>query len=312
MEIGKSGRAWQTNAMDHFAARPLTERFASEIAGLDTRAPLGAATLAALADEFHRRQVLVIRSPVLSPREYVGFIRQFGEPDGSDTSRYHEPVDVDGFKGLRLVSNIEEGGRNKGQFGADEMGWHQDRWTDAAPPPATALHGVEVTKCGGRTGIASLCDAYDAMPDELRARVEGRSIHFPLRVNDFEGELDEADIADESLFRVVPLVQRHAVTGRKYLFLGARRILAYIDTAPRITGLSKADSAELLDAIYEHVARPEFAYLHQWRAGDILLWDNRCCVHRREAFDPAERRLLYGTPLVTSELLWNGQPALAA
>ncbi len=298
--------------MVKYASAPLTDRFGSEIAGLDTRAPLDPATLAALADEFHERQLLLIRSSVLTPDEYVAFIRQFGEPDGSDTSRYHEPVDVDGFKGLRLVSNIEEDGRNKGQFGADEMGWHQDRWTDAAPPPATALHGVEVTRTGGRTGIANLCDAYDAMPDGLRARVEGRSIHFPLRVNDFDGELDEADIADETLFRVVPLVQRHAVTGRKFLFLGARRILAYIDTAPRITGLSKADSAELLDAIYDHIGQPDFAYLHQWQAGDILLWDNRCCVHRRESFDPAERRLLYGTPLVTSELLWRGQPALAA
>jgi taurine dioxygenase len=298
--------------MIEFDTAPLTPHFGSEIAGLDTRASLDPATLIALAGEFHDRHVLLFRSPVLSPREYVAFIRQFGEPDASDTSRYHQPVDVDGFKGLRLVSNIEEGGRNMGQFGAEEMGWHQDRWTDAAPPPATALHGVEVTRTGGRTVIADLCDAYDAMPAALRARIEGRSIHFPLQVNDFEGELDAADISDETLFRVVPLVQAHAVTGRKFLFLGARRILSYIDTAPRITGLSGKASAALLDAIYEHIARPEFAYLHSWRAGDILLWDNRCCVHRRESFDRAERRLLYGTPLVTSALLWNGQPGLAA
>ncbi|MXO61045.1 hypothetical protein GRI89_15995 [Altererythrobacter salegens] len=293
-------------------ARNLTDGFGSEISGLDTRTPMSVKVRDALADLFHRRQALLFRSPVLTPREYVTFIRNFGEPDDSDTSRYHEPIDIDGFKGLRLVSNIEEKGRNVGQFGADEMGWHQDRWTDAAPPPATALHGVEVTRTGGRTGIANLCDAWEAMPAGLKARIEGRSIHFPLKVNDFEGSLDEADIHDETLFRVVPLVQRHAVTGRRFVFLGARRILAYIDTAPRITGLGKAESAELLDTIYDHVARPEFAYLHQWRAGDILLWDNRCCVHRREAFDPAERRLLYGTPIVRSELLWRGQPALAS
>jgi taurine dioxygenase len=295
-----------------FKAAPLTESFASEISGIDTRTPLQTDTRDALAEIFHNRQVLVVRSPVLTPREYVGFIRNFGEPDDSDTSRYHEPIDIDGFKGLRLVSNIEKHGKTIGQFGADEMGWHQDRWTDAAPPPATALHGVEVTETGGRTGIANLCDAWDAMPAELKARIAGRSIHFPLQVNDFEGKLDEADIHDESLFRVVPLVQRHAVTGREFIFLGARRILDYIDTAPRVTGLNKGESAELLDAIYDHVARPEFAYLHQWQAGDILLWDNRCCVHRREAFDPAERRLLYGTPIVRSDLLWQGQPALAA
>jgi len=298
--------------MSHYTVAPLTARFGSEITGLDTCEALDAGTLTALAEEFHRRQALLIRSRVLTPHEYVAFIRQFGEPDASDTSRYHQPVDVEGFKGLRMVSNIEEGGRNLGQFGADDMGWHQDRWTDAAPPPATALHGVEVTRTGGRTAIANLCDAYDAMPEDLRARVDGRSIHFPLKVNDFEGELHRADIFDESLFRIVPLVQRHAVTGRRFLFLGARRILSYIDTAPRISGLSNSESAELLDAIYLHIAKPEFAYLHPWLAGDILLWDNRCCVHRRESFDPAERRLLYGTPLVSSELLWNGRAALAA
>lgn len=281
-----------------------------EVEGLDTRRPLDAATREELARLFHAHLALVIRSPVLTPRQYVDLIRQFGEPDASDTSRYHASIDIDGFKGLRLVSNIEQDGKNVGQFGNDEMGWHQDRWTDAEPPPATALHGVEVTRTGGRTGIASLIAAYRALPADLLARIEGRSIHFPLRVNDFEGELDQADVDDPELFRTVPLVQRHAVTGEKFLFLGARRILSYIDTAPRITGLDKNDSADLLDAIYDHVAQPEFNYLHQWRAGDILIWDNRACAHRRESFDPAERRLLYGTPIVTSDVLWQGRAAL--
>ena len=289
--------------MSGFTTTRLTERFGSEIAGLDLRQRLPGAVRDELVSLFHERQVLLFRSPVLSPRDYVAFIRQLGDPDPSDTSRYHEPIDIDGFKGLRLVSNIEEGGRNKGQFGNDEMGWHQDRWSDVGPPPATALHGVEITRTGGRTDIANLCDAYDAMPWELRKQVEGKAIHFPLQVNDFAGDLDAADPNEESLFRTVPIIQVHAVTGREFVFLGARRILSYIDTAPRITGLSKMESAELLDALYDHIAQPQFAYLHQWRQGDILLWDNRCCAHRREAFDPAERRLLYGTPIVSSDVL---------
>ncbi|GAA0268883.1 TauD/TfdA family dioxygenase [Alteraurantiacibacter aestuarii] len=291
--------------------RRLADALGIEVVGLDTTAPLDEGTRDALVDLFHQHLALVIRGTVLTPRQYVDLIRKFGQPDASDTSRYHEPIDIDGFKGLRLVSNIESGGRNVGQFGNDEMGWHQDRWTDAVPPPATALHGVEVTKSGGRTGIASLVAAYDALPADLLARIEGRSIHFPLKVNDFEGELDDADIEDPALFRKVPLVQRHAVTGAKFLFLGARRILSYIDTAPRITGLDKDGSAALLDAIYDHVALPAFNYLHQWRAGDILIWDNRACAHRRESFDPDERRLLYGTPIVTSDVLWRGEAALA-
>ena len=294
-----------------FETAPLTERFGTEIKGLDTRAVLPAAALDALVDLLHARHALVIRSPVLSPRDYVTFIRNFGEPDASDTSRYHEPIDIDGFRGLRLVSNIQEGGKNKGQFGSGEMGWHQDRWTDAAPPPATALHGVEVTATGGRTAIADLCEAYDALPADLLARIEGRSIHLPLKVNDFEGTLDDADPNDETLFRTVPLIQRHAVTGRNFLFIGARWVLSYIDTAPRITGLSRQESADLLDQIYAHIGQSAFTYQHRWQAGDILLWDNRCCAHRREGFDPNERRLLFGTPLVTSSRLWVAQTATA-
>jgi taurine dioxygenase len=293
-------------------AERLAPALGARVTGVDTTRPLSADIRTALVDLFHTHQVLLIPGPVLSPAQYVAFVRQLGEPDDSDTSRYHQPVDVDGFQGLRMVSNIEEGGRNLGQFGADEMGWHQDRWTDAAPPPATALHGVEVTRSGGRTGVVSLIAAWAAMPEDLKARIRGRSIHFPLRVNDFAGELDQADVTDPTLFRTVPLVQRHAVTGQEYLFLGARRILSYIDTAPRITGLDKADSAALLDAIYAHVSQPQFSYLHQWTAGDTLLFDNRACAHRRESFDPGERRLLYGAPLVTSSQLWGGQPPLAA
>jgi taurine dioxygenase len=274
---------------------------------LDTSQPLDPAARDAIVDAFHRYQALVVRGPVLSPRQFVTFVRSFGEPDSSDTSRYHAPIDIDGFKGLRLVSNIEEDGRNKGQFGNDEMGWHQDRWTDAAPPPATMLHGVEITQGGGRTGVANLCDAYDSLPDDLRARIEGRSIHFPLTVTDPARKLAAADPNDESLFRIVPLVQVHAVTQRKYLFLGARRILAYIDTSPLISGLSREQSSALLDLLYTHISRPDLSYLHQWRQGDILFWDNRCCAHRRESFDATERRLLYAAPLVKSTRLWNGQ-----
>jgi len=295
-----------------FDTAPLTARFGTAITGLDTASPLPAGTRDALVALFHDRQLLLIRSPVLSPRQYVTFIRAFGEPDASDTSRYHEPIDIDGFKGLRLVSNIEEGGRNKGQFGNDEMGWHHDRWTDAAPPPATALHGVEITRDGGRTAIANLCDAYDALPAPLRARIEGRSIHFPLQVNDPEHRLDAADPNDPALFRTVPLVQRHAVNRRPYLFLGARRILSYIDTAPRISGLDRAESAALLDELYAHVSNPAFEYKHHWQPGDLLMWDNRCCVHRRESFDPSQRRLLYGTPIVSSDRLWQGKVPEAA
>lgn len=281
--------------------------FGVEVRGVDITRPLSDAQRRAIVDAFHAHQLLLFRGPVLEPRPFLDFVRHFGDPDSSLPQ--HEPVDVDGFLGLRLVSNIAEDGKPKGQFGSDAMGWHQDRWTDEAPPPATVLHGVEIPRQGGATGVASLCDAYDALPADFKGRVDGRTIHFPLIVTDREGKLADADPGDESLYRIVPLVQTHAVTGRRFLFLGARRILSYIDTAPRLSGLSREDGGALLDALYEHLSDPRFSYVHSWRPGDLLMWDNRCCMHRREGFAAAERRLLYAMPLVTSDVLWR--PAAA-
>lgn len=299
----------QTYAQD-LTIEPLEARFGAVVRGIDLARPLDGAKRAAIVDAFHAHQALLFRGPTLSPREFLAFVGQFGEPDSSPPQ--HEPVDVDGFKGLRLVSNIQEGGKAKGQFGHSEMGWHQDRWTDAAPPPATVLHGIEIPQHGGATAIASLCEAYDHLPADLRVRIEGRAIHFPLMVTDLENRLRDADPDDTTLFRIVPLVQTHAATGRQFLFIGARRILSYIDTSPLISGLNRADSSALLDEIYAHVSNPAFEYRHAWTPGDLLIWDNRCCAHRREAFDNAERRLLFAMPLVTSERLWVAPRSLAA
>jgi taurine dioxygenase len=280
----------------------LDAAFGVELHGIDTAAPLTPEARQAVIDAYHKHQLVLLRGRPLEPRPFLDLIRNFGDPDPSRPQ--HEPVDVDGFIGLRLVSNIEEGGKAKGQFGHAEMGWHQDRWTDAAPPPATVLHGVEIPPHGGATGFANLCEAYDQLPPALRGRIEGRTIHFPLIVTDREGRLKDADPSDPSLFRIVPLVQTHAVTGRRFLFLGARRILSYIDTSPRISGLTQAEGMALLDDIYAHVSSPAFEYRHEWTPGDLVMFDNRCCAHRREAFDNSQRRLLYAMPLLTSDVLW--------
>jgi taurine dioxygenase len=277
------------------------EPFGVQIADADLTAPLGPAALSELAGLFHEHQILLFRGGPVTPRQYLSFVRQFGEPDGSPPP--HPPVDVDGFTGLRLVSNVVEGGRAIGQFGNAEMGWHQDRWTDPEPPPATVLYGAEIPRRGGATSIASLSAAYDRLPVALKADIEARTIHFPLIVRDPEGRLAEADIHDPALFAIKPLVQIHPGSGRKALYLGARSIQPGLETNPRISGLARPESEALLETLFGALDGPGVAYRHDWRAGDLLLWDNRTCAHRREAFDNAERRLLYASPLVSSALL---------
>jgi taurine dioxygenase len=286
---------------------PLDGPFGVEVLGVDRRRPLGPGLRDAIAELFHRHLALLFRGNALTPREYLAFVRQFGEPD--DSPPLHAPLDVDGFKGLRLVSNIVEGGRAIGQFGNAEMGWHQDRWTDAEPPPCTILYGAEIPARGGATSIASLAGAYEALPEQLRKSVEGRTIHFPVRVRDPEGPLADADIHDPAVYCWAPLVQTHAVTGRRFLYLGARRIQDDLKTSPRLSGLDREGSDALLDELFEALEGASVVYSHRWRPGDLLMWDNRACAHRREAFDNAERRLLYGSPLVRSDVLWTSSGA---
>lgn len=275
--------------------------FGIEVSGIDAARPLAPAALQELAQLFHEQLALVFRLGPLTPRQYLAFVRQFGEPDGSAPP--HPPLDIDGFVGLRLVSNIVAEGRAIGQFGHAEMGWHQDRWTDPSPPAATVLYGAEIPSRGGATSIASLCAAYERLPAGLRAEAEARTIHFPKIVRDPEGRLAGADIEDPELFDIKPIVQRHPVSGRPHLYLGARRILDGLETRPRVSGMGPEEGDAFLDALFAVLDEPGVAYSHAWRAGDLLLWDNRCCAHRREAFDNAERRLLYASPLVSSALL---------
>jgi taurine dioxygenase len=161
------------------------------------------------------------------------------------------------------------------------------------PPMASALHAREVPPAGGDTGFANMYRAYETLPADLKARVAGLTCKHDASRNSV-GELRRgfADNADprETQGAVHPIVRTHPVTRRKALFLGRRRS-AYI------TGLSLADSESVLDQLWAHATQPALCWFQQWRVGDLVLWDNRCVMHRRDAFDDGARRVMHRTQM---------------
>ncbi len=192
-----------------------------------------------------------------------------------------------------VVSNVIEDGKAIGQLGAYEAIWHTDMSYVQEPPSASALYALEVPSEGGDTGFCNMYRAYETLPDELRRQAARLLCRHDASRNS-AGELRrgfvDASDPSQTIGAEHPLVRTHPVTGRQALFLGRRRN-AYIP------GLPLTASESLLDALWAHATKDEFTWYQQWRAGDLILWDNRCVMHRRDAFDPATRRVMHRTQI---------------
>ena len=158
---------------------------------------------------------------------------------------------------------------------------------------ASLLYALEVPPEGGETGFANMYLAYQTLPSKLKAAVEGRMLKHDSTYNS-AGELRRGfkEVSDprEAPGAVHPIVRVHPDTGRKALFLGRRRN-GYIE------GLPLEESEVLLDALWAHATRDDFTWYQEWQPGDLIVWDNRCTLHRRNAFDPNCRRLMHRTQI---------------
>ncbi len=159
------------------------------------------------------------------------------------------------------------------------------------PPKASILYALEVPPAGGNTYFCDMYRAYESLPDELKRRVEGLKLKHDGTYNS-GGYLRQGVIAADdpitSPGTFHPLVCTHPETKRRMLYLGRRRN-AYIE------GLSLPDSESLLDQLWSYTTREELAWHNEWRVGDLVLWDNRCTMHRRDSFDASLRRIMHRT-----------------
>lgn len=283
--------------------RPSGEALAADIEGVDLSRSLPLATVEAIKKAWSDHLVLRFRGQKLDDDQLMRFSALFGDLDlapviaaarvkvpGED--RYVDSAE-EGNRYVSVISNIIENGVAIGALGAYEAIWHTDMSYNEAPPIGSALYSLEVPPAGGDTGFANMYLAYDRLPADLRRRIEGRLCRHDSSRNS-AGELRRgySEMTDprQAPGADHPIVRTHPVTGRKALFLGRRRN-AYIE------GLDLADSEALLDALWEHATRRELTWYQQWRVGDLILWDNRCVMHRRDEFDPMSRRLMHRTQI---------------
>ncbi|HSF96964.1 MAG TPA: TauD/TfdA family dioxygenase [Thermohalobaculum sp.] len=272
--------------------RPLTERVGVEVLGVDLRRPTEA-QVAGIADCLDRASAVLMRAQELAPHELVAFSRRLGELDEAPVNENGKKF-VEGLPELYVVSNIKgPDGEAIGSLGAGEAVWHTDMSYLPVPPVASALLAVEVPPEGGDTWVAGMHAALEDMPAGLRARIEGRRVKHDGTYNS-GGYVRQGLVATDDPLAAPgtlhPAILRHPATGREALFLGRRRN-AWIE------GMELAESEGLLDELWAHATQPQFIYRHRWRVGDLLIWDNRTTLHRRDPFDPASRRLMHRTQI---------------
>jgi taurine dioxygenase len=247
---------------------------------------------AALKRAWHQHQVILVRGQTLSDQDLVAFSRRFGDLDWAPVQETGRRF-VEGLPEIYIVSNVKLNGEPIGSLGAGEAVWHTDMSYLDMPPMASTLYALEVPPSGGNTSFCSMYAIYEALPAELKRRIAGLKIKHDGTYNSggfLRQGLTATDDPRTSPGAVHPLVCTHPDTGRQLLYLGRRRN-AYL------VGLELAESEALFDELWRFVERPEFRWEHVWRVGDLVMWDNRCTMHRRDPFDDATRRVMHRTQI---------------
>ncbi|MBY4897133.1 TauD/TfdA family dioxygenase [Cupriavidus sp. AU9028] len=274
---------------------PSSDGIGADIIGLDLNAGVDGAQAARIHAAWLEHLVLRFRgNGGLSLDRLAEFSRLFGELDSAPIAsvsmgRNHQRPRPD----ITVISNIVENGRSLGGLGSYEAAWHADMTYNVRPPKGSALYAVEVPPSGGNTHFANMYAAYESLPAELKSLAltlecihdASRNSAGELRVG-FEDNIDPR----RTVGARHPVVRKHPETGRRSLFLGRRRN-AYLP------GLPVDESEEILDRLWAHATQHAPVWTQVWQVGDVVLWDNRCTMHRRDAFDPATRRLMYRTQI---------------
>jgi len=296
------------NTLAAFRAVPSGAPVGAEIQGVDFSLPVPEDVKAALRKAWADHMVLLIRGQHLDDEKLLATSAIFGPPHDSAARKYHlaagHGVDdsymVSRHPSITIISNLDAKGKpvlDNGGLGSYEVVWHTDNSYVAVPPAGSMLYALEVpVNGGGDTSFNNQYRAYDELPDDLKRAIEGKyqvhdssrnsagvlrpGVKLPARPEEVEGPTH-------------PLVRVHPVTGKRALYLGRRRVWP----SNYIIGIPNEESERLLDRLWAHATQPKYAWTHQWKVGDILLWDNRCCMHYRTEVDTTQRRVMHRTTI---------------
>lgn len=268
--------------------RPLSDALGAEIAGVDPSREIPEAEFAEIRQAWLDHALLLFRGLDWTPEQQIAFTRRFGPLHIMTPLHFNMP----GHPEIFQVSNVVREGKEVGLKRAG-WGWHSDGEDKRVPNAGSLLYAVTVPPTGGDTAFANMYAAYDALPDDMRRRIEGRrvrtsriqlhNVHYPdLPPLTEEDKRDRPDMYH-------PIVRVHPESGRKSLYCGR--------WAVEIEGIPEAEGRELIAFLQEFAVRPQFVYVHKWSVGDAVLWDNRCLQHCAQPFedDKYERHMLRTT-----------------
>ena len=276
-----------------FTLTPLSDVFGAEVTGMDLSTPQDAQTRHALHQAWIENAVLVIRDQKLTPPQFADAARMFGDILQQQLKKFMLPD----YPEVGTISSRDLPVAD-GKLHVRGENYHTDHSNYAEPPKGTTLHAVSLPQTGGDTQFVDVRAAFDDLPRDFRHRIS--KLRSPHVYESSQSPRKMAELSPEERARipqtVQPLVIRHPESGRGALYLNTARMEG-------IEGMSSQEAFNLIDELYRHATRPIYEYRHKWRAGDMVIWDNRSVMHQANAdFDPAEYRFLYrimlkGAPL---------------
>ena len=254
----------------------------TEVIGVDLAQDLDDTLFAALYRAFLDYQLLLFRDLDLPPGRQVAFARRFGEVQVHVMDQYH----ASGHPELYFLSNLNQDGRPNGRHpDRGTLAWHSDGSWRPRTGQATIMYAVEVPAVGGETHFCDMYGAYQALSADQKNRLAGlRAVHnlaFSRSRRHGEDPLSEAQQREVPPV-THPLIRTHPETGRKCVYLG--------DHAETIEGMDYAAGRALVEELNATIVRPELIYRHRWRPRELIVWDNRCLLHRATEYDAAQER----------------------
>ena len=279
-----------------FEVVPTNAALGAEIQGIDLKR-LDDTVFEQIHEAWLDHVLLVFRGQTLAAEDLVNLVRRFGTPVTSSNLHQRNLEERTANQLLNLppeitvVSNLKEKGKTIGILGDGEIVWHSDFSFKERPTAARMLLAMDVPPLerGGNTFFLNCYAAFDALSEDLKKRISGKTVK-QANIVDTAMKLRPGASLDDDVRQTPgpshPIISTHPETGCNTIFLG-RRHGAYVN------GCSLEESEALLNELWTHCTQPRFCYEHRWAAGDVVVWDNRATLHRRDAFDSESRRVLY-------------------
>jgi taurine dioxygenase len=266
-------------AIQDYAVTLLSSHTGVEVRGIDLRRPVDKAIKKHLNRVFVDRSVLVIRDQNLSATEFLQAMQLFGDIFPQHNPRFQVPE----CPMIHYISNQDR--FEDGTVYIPGEGYHTDHSNDANPPKATALHAVKLPKSGGDTQFINMSEAYAALPEKTKRHLDGlkarhvyQSKHSARKLMSLPEE-KRKDVVESVIH---PLVRTHPENGRKALYINPIRI-------EEIVGMEDSGALPLLEELLAHSTQLKFEYRHKWKSGDVVIWDNRCLMHKANGDYPVDQ-----------------------